>query len=85
MYCAKCGNQVNTCACNTKLKSFVSIRQALESLEPGEYFYTDQPAKQVFAVISKLKLRWRIMTSVCVVTHLQSGDKMDKITRVERI
>lgn len=85
MYCQKCGNRTCNCVCGKKMKSFKSIAKLIESLESGEYFYTDQPAKQVFAVISKSNNQWKVTTRKCLVIDPDSGDVLDRIVRVERI
>ena len=84
MYCRNCGNREHNCICNTKLKSYTSIAKSIDGLLPGEYFYTSQPAKQVFSVVSKSNKEWQIITKKCVVIDPEFGCVLDGLTRVER-
>jgi hypothetical protein len=84
MYCANCGNRADNCICGAKFKSFKSIAKSIDELNQNEYFYTTQPAKQVFAVITKSNKEWRITTKKCLVIDPKTGDVLDSLTRVER-
>ena len=85
MYCAKCGNKTHNCVCDLKIKSFKSIAKSIEELKEGEYFYTQQPAKQVFAVVSRAGRKWEITTKKCLVIDPEFGDVLDTLTRVTKI
>ena len=84
MYCNSCGNRIDNCICNTKMKSYKSIAKSIDELKHGEYFYTDQLAKQVFAVVSRTNKEWNIITKKCLVIDPKSGDILDRLTRVMR-
>ncbi len=84
MYCANCGNRINNCICGTKMKSFKSIAKSIDELKSNEYFYTDQLAKQVFAVVSRSNKEWQVTTKKCLVIDPNCGDILDTLTRVER-
>lgn len=84
MYCANCGNTTNNCICGNKMRSFESIAKSIDSLKKNEYFYTNQPAKQVYAVISKSNKEWQITTKKCLVIDPHSGDVLDTLVRVQR-
>lgn len=84
MYCANCGNRADNCVCKMKMRSFTSLAKSIEELKKGEYFYTRQQAKQVFAVISKADEEWSVTTKKCLVIEPETGDVLDRLTRVMR-
>jgi hypothetical protein len=67
------------------MKSYKSIAKSIDELKKNEYFYTSQPAKQVYAVVSRSNKEWGITTKKCFVIDPESGDVLDTITRVMRI
>lgn len=67
-----------------KMKSFKSIAKSIDEINQNEYFYTDQPAKQISAVLSKQKNKKKISTKKCFVIDPKSGNLLDTLTRVER-
>ena len=84
MYCANCGNRISNCICGSIMKSFKSIAKSIDGLDAGEYFYTQQPAKQIYAVVSRSNKEWQITTRKCLVIDPESGDILDTLVRVER-
>ena len=51
-------------------------------METNEYFYTQQPAKQVYAAIAKQDKTFQIVTKKCLVIDPSTGDVIDTLTRV---
>ena len=66
------------------MKSFKSIAKSIDELMKGEYFYTDQSAKQIFSVISRQNKKWKITTKKCFVIDPKSGNLLDILIRVEK-